>query len=190
MRLRGENPGHAAQAAGATRRANQQQRLAAQLVDQRHADNGEQKIRCADGDCLLVARNLAEAGGGEDVVQVVQNCVDPGELVESADRDGEEQRIAILPLEDPLVSRRVLLRQRRLDVGQFRLRVRISHHLQHRQRFIHAILRDRPARAARNSEEQRQENQSRNSSDAHLQSPFRRAQVHGAKSRNWKCRPP
>ena len=151
----------ARQATGRARRADQQQRLAPQLVDHAHAHDGEDQIGEADGDGLLVAGDLAEAGRGEDAVQVIEDGVDAGQLVECADGDGQKQRVAVLPAEDRLVGRGVLLGQRGADVGQFAFGVRLAHQLEHGQGFVDAVLRGRPARAARNAEEQRQESQRR-----------------------------
>ena len=100
MRVRREDPGHARQATGRARRANQQQHLAAQLIDHAHSDHGEDQVGKADGDGLLVAAELAESGLGKDVVQVVENRVDSGQLVECADADGQKQWIAVLPAKD------------------------------------------------------------------------------------------
>ncbi len=61
-------------------------------------------------------------GCGEDVVQVIEDGVDARQLVECADGDGQKQRIAVLPLEDRLVGRGVLLGQRGANVGQLGLR--------------------------------------------------------------------
>ena len=63
-------------------RADQQQLLAPDPVDHRHRDHGEQQVRGADRYRLQIARDLAEAGLREDVVQVVENRVDAGELIE------------------------------------------------------------------------------------------------------------
>ena len=72
--------------------ADQQQCLAAELVDQAHAEEGGEQIDEADAHGLQRRRVGAEAGRGEDVVRVVEDRVDAGELVEEADRDGEEDR--------------------------------------------------------------------------------------------------
>ena len=134
------------------------------------------KIGESDGDGLLVAGELAEAGRSKNVVQVVENGVDAGQLVERADGDGEKQRIAILPAEDGLVRGCVLFGQRGADVGQLGLGVRVTHHLQHGECFVNAISRGRPARAAGNAEEQGEENSGGNRSNAHLPAPFRSRQ--------------
>ena len=157
IRVRGEYPGHAGEAACRARRADQKQGFTAQPVDHRHTNNGEYKIREADGDGLLIARNLAEAGSGEDVIQVIEDGVDTGQLIERADGDGQKERIAVLPSKDRLVGRGVFLGQRGANVGQFALWIRLAHQLQYCQGLVVAVPGGGPARAtraARNAEEQ------------------------------------
>src|SRR5580698_8536157 len=113
--MRAEHPRDTSKTSGATGRADKQKRLAAHFVDERHADHGEQKVGCADHDGLLIARYLTESSGGKDVVQVIENCVDAGELVEGADGDGEKERIAVLPLKDGFVRGGVFLHKRGAD---------------------------------------------------------------------------
>jgi len=92
----GKEPRDRCQAACRARRANQKKGFAAQLVDQTHADDGEDQIGESDGDGLLVAGDLAEAGGGEDAVQVIEDGVDAGKLVECADGNRQKERIDVL----------------------------------------------------------------------------------------------
>ena len=89
MLLGEEHDCHAAQAEGHADAADQQQRLAAELVDEGHGKQRGDQVHGADGDGLQIARDLAEAGHAEDVVRVIENGVDAGELVER--RDGERQ---------------------------------------------------------------------------------------------------
>ncbi len=70
----------------------QEQGLAADPVDYRHRDHGEKQVRGPDRDCLKVARHFAEAGMSENVIQIIENRVDAGELVEYSDADREEDR--------------------------------------------------------------------------------------------------
>src|SRR5580658_5593475 len=151
--MRAEHPRDTSKTSGATGRADKQKRLAAQFVDQRHADHGEQKVGCADRDGLLVARDLTESSSCKDVVQVIENRVDACELVEGADGDSEKKRIAVLPAKYRLVSGCVFLSKRGTDIVQLCLRVGCAHELEHRECFVVAIVRGGPARAARNAEE-------------------------------------
>ena len=111
------------------------------LVDHAHPDHGEDQVGESDRNRLLIARQLAESGRLKDVVQVVENRVDPRQLIECSNRDRQKQRIAILPSKHRLMRRCMFLRQRLANVGQFRLRLRLAHQFQHRQRFIDAIAR-------------------------------------------------
>ena len=81
------------------------------LIDQRHAHHGEDQVGGADRDRLLVAGDLAESSRRKDVVQVIENRVDPRQLIECPNRDGQKQRIAILPLKDRLMRRGMFLPQ-------------------------------------------------------------------------------
>ena len=113
-----KDPSHAGKANGSTDGSDDEQALAAETVDQRHADQGEDEIGDADGDGLRVAGELAEAGGGKDGVHVADDGIDTAQLIEGADGDGQEQRIAILPLEDRLVDSGMLGLEGRLNVGE------------------------------------------------------------------------
>ena len=177
MRVAGEEPGNRNQAACRSRRADQQQRLAAQLVDYRHPHHGEDEIGKPDGDGLPVAGKLRESRRGKDARQVIENGVDAGQLVECADADGEKQRITVLPSKDRFVCRGVFLQQSGPNVRQFSLGVRFAHQLQHRQRLIDAILRGRPARTAGNAEKQRKKSKCRNRRNANLPAPLGIAQI-------------
>ena len=53
---------------------------------------------------MHIARNLAESGALENVVEVVQNRVDPRELIEDADGDCKEDGLAVTRLEQRLPS--------------------------------------------------------------------------------------
>ncbi len=68
-------------------RSDRQELPPADAVDQAHRENREQEVGGPDRDGLEVARELVEPCAREDVVQVVENGVDPGELVEHRDRD-------------------------------------------------------------------------------------------------------
>src|SRR5579862_7071682 len=116
MRVGGEDPRNACQAACGAGSTYQQQRFAAKLVDNAHADDGEDKIGESDGDGLLITGELAESGSGKDIVQVVEDCIDACELIERADGDGEKERVAIFPAEDGFVRGGVLLSQRGANV--------------------------------------------------------------------------
>ena len=75
--------------------ADQQQGLAAEPVDHRHCDHGEEQVGGPDRHRLQVAGDFAEAGVSKNVVQVIENRVDARELVEHSDADREENREGI-----------------------------------------------------------------------------------------------
>ena len=72
--------GHALEALvrGSAGSADQQQRFTPQFVDHGHADHGEDQIREANCNSLLISGNLTESGGRKDVVQVIENRVNAG----------------------------------------------------------------------------------------------------------------
>src|ERR1035441_4575789 len=107
MLMAEEYDSYAAQAEGHADGANQQQRLAAELVDERHAHQRRQQVHRTHRDRLQIARDLVESRHGENVIQVIQDGVDSGELVEGRDGDGEIDRKPVFALEERLGVRRV-----------------------------------------------------------------------------------
>ena len=51
---------------------------------------GEDQVGGADGDGLQVGGDFIETGEGENIVEVIEDGVDAGELVEHADGDGRK----------------------------------------------------------------------------------------------------
>ena len=127
MAVGGKDPGHAGEAGRGADGAHDEQALAAEAVNERHADQGEEEVGGADGDGLLIAGKLAEAGGRKDGVHVAEDGVDAGELVEGADGDGQEERIAVLPAEDRLVHGGVLRIHGGLNLGELGLGIGTAH---------------------------------------------------------------
>src|SRR5437773_6849042 len=105
MAARKENVRYSAQTDGCAYRPDLQQRLSAHFVDNRHGQDCKRQVRGANGDGLQVARDLAEPCTFEDEVQVVENRVDSGKLVEHGDGNCQENRCAV-PFENrnPRVS--------------------------------------------------------------------------------------
>src|SRR6185437_8918979 len=85
--------------------SDQKQFLSPNSVDNRHGDDGEYQVCRADGDCLQIARHLAETSASKDVVEVIENRVDAGELIEGSDRNREEDRQGITLLEQRFPSK-------------------------------------------------------------------------------------
>ena len=130
-----------------------------------------QKIHGAEQHGLLVAGERGEAGESEDIVGVVKNGVDAGELIEHADGDGQENRQAVLALEERLGFGDALEMDGVDDFFELSLGVGGAHHLQNLAGFVNAILSDEPARAARDSKEKKREERGRNGGDAELPAP-------------------
>jgi hypothetical protein len=145
-----------------------------------HADEGEDEVGGSDGDGLEVSGELAEACGGKDVVEVVEDGVDAGELVEGADGDGEEEWEAVLPLEDGFVGDGVNFLEGELDVGNFLLGVRVAHELEDFEGLFDAEFGDGPAGAAGDAEEEDEEEQSGDGGDAELDAPLGGSEVEQA----------
>src|SRR5277367_5752487 len=104
MRLSEEDIRHSRETGRRSSRADEQQRLATQAIDQRHANQSEDQVGCTNRNGLQVAGQLREASGREDVVQVIENRVDTRQLVKSADGDSQKQWIAVFPLKDRLIG--------------------------------------------------------------------------------------
>src|SRR5579859_7840129 len=54
-------------------RADQQQSLAADPINDGHREHGEKQVRSTDGHGLKIGRDFIESGVGENVVQVVED---------------------------------------------------------------------------------------------------------------------
>ena len=72
-----EEPGHAGQAKCVTDGAHDEQALAAEVIDHRHANQGEEPIGGADHDTLHIARYAGETRGGKNAVQIIKMAVMP-----------------------------------------------------------------------------------------------------------------
>ncbi len=73
----GENRRHAGERKHRAHRPDQQQRSPAQLVDDRHGDDRKYQVGGAHGDRLEVSGYLAESRAREDIVQIIEDRVDP-----------------------------------------------------------------------------------------------------------------
>ena len=99
-----EEPGHSGEGEAAAYGSDEEEGLTADLVDDGDADEGSDEVGEADDNGLLGAGDGAEAGVGEDVVEVVEDGVDAGELVEEADGDGEEDELGVATLEEGVLG--------------------------------------------------------------------------------------
>lgn len=99
-----EDPGDPGEREGAAYGSDEEEGFAADLVDDGDADKRGEEICQAHDDGLHVAGHGAEAGVAEDVVEVVEDCVDSGELVEEADGNCEEDEPGVAALEEGVLG--------------------------------------------------------------------------------------
>src|SRR5215475_5061782 len=170
----GEDRGHACKAKHGSYRPDQQQSFATDLVDHRHCQHGENQIRGSDRDCLYVAGDFAKSSAREDVVEVVEDCVDAGELIKGANRDGEEYRQRIALLKESFLPKRFGLGDGIHDLSQPLLVILLTDQLQNSARFIDSANFREPARTAWNPKQHQKEQECWNRSYAELPTPLRR----------------
>src|SRR5664279_5778803 len=96
--------------------ADKQQRLAADAIDDRHRQHGEQKVGCSDSDRLQISGYAAESCFGEDVIQIVKDRVDSRELIEEADGYCEKNGQTVFSGEQRLIRMPVLSVDRGLSL--------------------------------------------------------------------------
>src|SRR5580693_5657548 len=92
---RKKDGGDSRKAEGRADGTDEQELLTSHLVDDRHGNHGENKIRGANGHRLQVTGNFAESCLIENFVQIIKNGVDAGELVEHADSPCEKYGVAV-----------------------------------------------------------------------------------------------
>src|SRR5690242_3070682 len=166
-----EDGGDAGQTDGCAHGAGEQHLFPAEAVDDGHGNHREEKIRGSDGDSLKVRGDLAEACAGKDVVEVVEDGVDAGKLVEHADGDGEENRQAVFPREQ-MIFGDVVGVDRCNNVLQLPFIVFLARELEDLAGYLNALLLDQPAWAARNTKEHDEENCGGDSGNAQLPAPL------------------
>lgn len=99
-----EDPGDAREREEAADGSDEKEGFAADFVDDGDADEGGDEVGESDDDGLDGAGDGVEAGVGEDVVEVVKDGVDAGELVEETDGDGEKDELAVAALEEGVLG--------------------------------------------------------------------------------------
>src|SRR5216684_3579445 len=102
MASREENNRDTSQAQRRSHGTDQKQSLASNFVDDRHRYHGEDQIRTADRHRLKIARNLAETSMAENVVQVIKDGIDAGELVKHSNAHRQKDWKRVTPGEQPL----------------------------------------------------------------------------------------
>ena len=81
-------------------RADHHDLAASDLVDDEHRGHREHEVRAAHDHCLGQRGIRLRTRHPENVGSVVHQCVDARELVECRDRDSQQHRAPVLPLED------------------------------------------------------------------------------------------
>src|ERR1035441_7353307 len=104
----------------------------------------------ANGNGLRFSRDSAEAGLGEDVVQIVENRVDAGKLIEQANGNGKEYWQPVFAGEEGFVGMTVLGVDGFDDLAQLLLVVFFAYQLKHLARFVDPSFLCQPAGAAGN----------------------------------------
>src|ERR1700727_385663 len=99
-----EDPGYSGEGEEAADGSDEEERLAADLVNDGDADEGGDEVGESDDYGLDGAGDGVETGVGEDVVEVVEDGVDAGELVEETDGDGEKDELAVAALEEGVLG--------------------------------------------------------------------------------------
>src|ERR1700751_2298440 len=183
MSVSKEENGDGSEAGREAHGSDQKELLAAELIDDRHGEQGGDKIGGADRYGLEIAGDFACAGKGEDVVEVIEDGIDAGELSEHADGEGENNRLAGLAGEKRIGLPGALQMHGGDDLIELLLGFGDPGEAKNLERLLQIGLRDQPARAARNDEEHGQKEHSRNSGDAEHPAPFVRPEVHAADDR-------
>src|ERR1700733_671369 len=160
--------------------ADEQQLLAAELVDDRHGQQGKDQVGGSDGDGLQVSGDFGRAGESEDVVQVIEDGVDAGELAEHADGKGDDDGLEVLTGEQWVRSAGAFQMHGGDDFVQLLLSLRHAGEFQDGERFVQAGLRDQPARAARDDKEGDEKKHRRDGGDAEHPSPLQGAKMPAA----------
>src|SRR6185437_4124587 len=96
MAMGKENCRDARQADGSAGGSDQEERFSSDPVNHGHGNHGEEQIGCTDHDGLEISGKLAVSGKGENVIQVIEDGVDAGELIEHSNAYGEENRERVL----------------------------------------------------------------------------------------------
>src|SRR5882762_4492979 len=152
-------------------RTDQQQGFAAELVDHGHAQESGEQVHASYGHCLQVAREFVESRGGKNVVQIIKDGIDAGELVEHADGDGQENWESVLAAKERLILLQAFEMDGADDFLQLGFRIVCAHFLQDLARFVYAPFGDQPARTWRDAEEHDQKQDGRQRGDAKLPAP-------------------
>src|SRR5260370_6012450 len=169
--------GHAGKTKDKADRSDEEQRLAAELVDQSHGEESGAEVHRTYGHRLQIAGDLVESRRGKNVVEIIENRVDARELVEHADCDGKKYGDEVFAGEKWFGTLRLLKMYRVHNFSEFSLVIGRAQRLQDASRFLNALLSGQPAGTPRNSEQHDQKQKSRRRADAQLPPPFEIAQT-------------
>ena len=159
-------------------RADEEQGLAAELIDDGDAEQGGDEVGGADHNGLVGARDRGKAGAGEDVIEIVENGVDAGELIEEADGDGEKDQQLVAGREEGVLLGAAFGTHGGNHGVHLGLGVWRSHAGKDELSFVDAILGDEPAGALGNAEQEKHEEERGDDGDTELHAP-----LDGAKSK-------
>src|SRR5207245_654036 len=183
-----ENDGNTGEAEGRAHGSDKKHGPASQLVDHEHGEHSEKKIGGADGDGLQVAGNLAESRVLEDSVQIVQDGVDSGELVEHSNGNRQEDGNAVFRGEER-IARDVLGVDGLYDFLELLFEILFSRLAKHSSGFVDSPLLDQPAWTFRNSQKHQEKEHRGRGRNTELPPPLRSTQCVGH-SHLLECLPP
>src|SRR5882724_8417751 len=147
-------------------------------MNKSHREQSSREIHAANCNRLKLSGNFAEASRGENIVEVIQNGVNPRELIKHADCDREENRIPVLIRKNGFRSRRFLQIDRFHKFLELRVGITGTCHFQNASRFFEAALGGEPARTAGDSKQQEQKKKSWCACNAKLPAPLVIAEPH------------
>src|SRR5581483_4405627 len=148
-----EHHGNTRKADCRANRTDQQQRLAPNSVNDGHGQHGKNQVGRAHSYGLQVARDLAESRTSKDVIQIIENGIDPGELVEHPDTDRKKNRKKILTRKELFRGLRLLKVHGLGYFLQLLLVVLFAGQLQDAPRLLHSAPFHQPPWTSRNSEQ-------------------------------------
>ena len=154
--------------------ADQQQGLAADAVDQGHRHQRHDQVGQADDDRLQQRAGFGSAGHPEDVRRVVDHGVDAVQLVEGRDHKGEQQRLEVLALKQPLLAAACLGVQRVHDLRRLASWIFVAKAGEYPFGLFAPSAFRQPARAFGNPEHGQQKRRRRQCHDAEHPTPRRR----------------
>src|SRR5258708_11161152 len=169
--MRQEDVSDSREAQCCSHRAGEQKFSSANGINEGHGDHGKNQIGGADSHRLQVGRNLAEACLGKYLIQIVENGVDSGKLVEHGNGNCQKYGETVFSVEQRIPG--VMLSVNRgNDVLQLLLVVHFAGDAQNFAGFVDVAVFRQPTRAARNAEQHHEEKVGWQRGDTELPAPF------------------